>query len=245
MKAILLGGGFGTRLRPLTDNKAKPLIDVAGQPILDHIVDKVLAIDAIDEVIVVCNERFHRGFEQWAEQWPHDVPLRILNDGTTTNEDRLGAIGDVRFAVQHFDEPHDILVVGGDNIFTFDLTQLYETFADKGNTLALYDVGTEDLASLYGTVELDEDGRVTHMVEKPSEPTTTLVSICIYMYSRQIGEWLEQYKADGNNMDNTGYFASWLCQQAPVYGRVLAGTWFDIGDFDSLEEARQFFAQET
>ncbi|MCX5685134.1 MAG: nucleotidyltransferase family protein, partial [Planctomycetota bacterium] len=241
MKAIILCAGFGTRLKPLTDHMAKPLIQVAGRPILDHIIDKVLSFGEIDEVLVVSNQRFFADFESWAAAGRRPIPVRVLNDGTTSNETRKGAVGDMLLAVREMRTPEDFLVVGGDNIFTFDLNRVFGVFSGKGSTLAVYDVGSNALARLYGVVELDPDGRVTAMTEKPEHPATTLASICVYMYVASVTRRLVEYEAAGNSMDATGSFAAWLCSVEPVYGCPVNGVWFDIGDFESLANARAFF----
>jgi glucose-1-phosphate thymidylyltransferase len=243
MKAIVLGAGFGTRLKPLTDNTAKPLIEVAGRPIVDYIIDKVLTIPAVDEILVVCNQRFFADYQDWSKKKECPIPLRLLNDGTTTNENRMGAIGDVLFAFEHMKAPDDVVIVGGDNMFTFDLTKLHDNFSKKGNTLALYDVGSLELAGLYGVVELNSDGKVTTMIEKPKHPKSSLVSVCLYMYKRSVAERLKEYRAAGNNLDLSGSFAAWLSTVEPVYGCSLDGQWFDIGDHESLAKAEKFFRE--
>jgi len=238
MKAIILAGGYGMRLKPLTDNIAKPLIHVGGRRIVDHIIDKVLLLPEVDEILVVCNERFRADFEAWSSTKNCPAALRILSDGTTSNEDRLGAIGDALFAIDSMANPDDVLIIGGDNFFTFDLRELFAVFAEKGNAIALYDVGTKELAKLYAIVDMEPDGRIRAMVEKPEDPQSSVVSVCIYMYTSTVGSRLEGYKAAGNNMDNTGDFAAWLCTVEPVYGCPLAGHWFDIGEFESLSRAQ-------
>jgi len=243
MKAIVLAAGFGTRLRPLTDNTAKPLIDVAGRPIIDHIIDKIETLSEVDEIVVVCNERFAADFETWRAAQKRSKPIRLLNDGTTCNEDRRGAVGDIAFALEHMNGDPDVLVVGGDNIFAFDLEPLLVSYREYGNSIAVRDVKNIDLARLYATVERTPEGRVTAMIEKPDSPTTTMVSVCIYVYGTSIRTRVREYAEAGHGMDTTGEFASWLCTVEPVYGCLLEGTWFDIGDMESLEKARQAFGR--
>ena len=242
MKAVVLAAGYGTRLRPLTDKTAKPLIDVGGRPIIDHIVDKVQVLSGIDQILVVCNQTFHSDFQSWQRARTANIPIRILNDGTISNETRRGAMGDVRFALEEIDDAPELLVVGGDNIFTFDLQHLVDCYRKNGNTIAVRDVASRDLAKLYGTVEMTPQGRVTGIVEKPSSPRTTMVSICIYTYGRSIRSRIEEYARVSDSMDTTGEFASWLCTVEPVYGCELKGIWFDIGDVKSLEVAREAFS---
>jgi len=244
MKAIVLAAGFGTRLRPLTDNTAKPLIDVAGRPIIDHIIDKIEQLSDVDEIVVVCNERFHADFQVWQAALKCSVPIRLINDGTTCNDDRRGAVGDIAYALDHTDGDPDVLVIGGDNIFAFDLQPLLDSYNRHGNSIVIRDVKSPDLARLYATVELTPKGRVTAMVEKPENPATTLASLCIYAYGKSIRQRVREYAESGHGMDTTGEFASWMCTVEPVFGCALEGTWFDIGDMESLENARKAFGAE-
>lgn len=241
MKAVILAAGFGTRLRPLTDRIAKPLIDISGQPIIDHIIDKVEILSGIDEILVVCNQRFYSDFQAWHRAKGSGISIRVLNDGTTSNETRRGAVGDIRFALEHMDGTPELLITGGDNIFSFDLHPLLDSFRHKGNAIGVRDVKSRDLARLYATVEMTPEGRITRMIEKPDNPPTTMVSICIYTYGSSIRSRIEQYAAATESMDTTGEFASWLCTVEPVYGCGLEGIWFDIGDVKSLEMAREAF----
>jgi len=242
VKAIILAAGFGTRLRPLTDRFAKPLIDVGGRPIIDHIVDKVQVLSGVDEIVVVCNQQFCSDFQSWQRARTPNIPIRVLDDGTTSNETRRGAMGDVRFALEHMDGTPELLIIGGDNLFSFDLHYFINCYRQKGNTIAVRDVITCDLAKLYGVVEMTPEERVTSLIEKPKNPRTTIVSICIYAYGPSIRGRIEEYAAVTASMDTTGEFASWLCTVEPVYGCYLEGTWFDIGDVKSLQLARDAFS---
>ena len=243
MKAIVLCAGFGMRLRPLTDRVAKPLIDVAGRPIVDYVMEKAPAPPEIDEIYLVCNGRFHGDFGAWkaARSWP--VQPQLFNDGVMTNDERLGAVGDMLFVAREAGLRDDFLVLGGDNIFTADLAGLIEQFRRKGNSLPLYDVADIERAKKLGVVTLAGDGRVAAVYEKPERPPGTLVSICAYMYSASVVGRLEEYAAAGKPMDNSGSFAGWLCGVEEVYGWPMGGVWFDIGTHESLEEARDYFTR--
>ncbi len=241
MKAVILAAGFGIRLRPLTDRFAKPLIDIGGQPIIDHIINKVDCLSGIDEIIVICNQRFYSDFQAWHSTKVSQIPIRVLNDGTTSNETRRGAVGDIRFALEHIDEMPELLIIGGDNIFSFDLNPLLDSFRRRGNTIGVLDVKRYDLARLYATVEMTPEGRIIGMIEKPDNPSTTMASMCVYAYGSSIRSRIEQYATMTGSMDTTGDFASWLCTVEPVFGCNLEGIWFDIGDAKSLKMARKAF----
>ncbi len=136
----------------------------------------------------------------------------------------------------------ELLIIGGDNLFSFDLHDFIDCYRQKSNTIAVLDIKTNDLAKLYGVVEMTPEGRVTSMIEKPENPRTTMVSICIYAYGSSIRDRIEEYASVTSSMDTTGEFASWLCTVEPVYGCYLEGTWFDIGDVKSLQAARDTFS---
>ena len=183
-------------------------------------------------------------FQAWQAAPKCSVPIRLINDGTTCNEDRRGAVGDIAYALDHTDGDPDVLVIGGDNIFAFDLQPLLDSYNRYGNSIVIRDVKSPDLARLYATVELTPEGQVTAMVEKPENPATTLASLCIYAYGTSVRQRVRQYAESGHGMDTTGEFASWMCTVEPVFGCALEGTWFDIGDMESLENARKAFGAE-
>src|SRR5256886_2896070 len=208
MKALILAAGYATRLRPLTDSIPKQLLPVGGRPMVDWILDGIAETSA-DEVHLVTNARFADDFERWA----HDKDVRIHNDGTTSNEDRLGAIGDIRFV--GLDD--DLLVVAGDNLFDYSLTD-YERFwrARDGSCIAVLDIGDRELAKKYRIVEVDEDDRVVGFVEKPENPPTTLCATAMYLYERDHLRLIEQYLEDGNPPDQPGNYVAWLHRRLPA-----------------------------
>ena len=176
MKALILAAGYATRLRPLTDSIPKQLLPVGGRPMVDWILDGIEETSA-DEVHLVTNARFAEDFERWAQ----DKDVRIHNDGTTSNEDRLGAIGDIRFV--GLDD--DLLVVAGDNLFDYSLADYEAYWRERdGSCIAVLDVGDRELAKKYGIVEVDDDDRVVGFVEKPESPPTTLCATATYLYEQ-------------------------------------------------------------
>ena len=229
MKALILAAGYATRLRPLTDTIPKQLLPVGGRPIVDWILDRIQETSA-DEIHLVTNARFAADFELWAE----DKNVTIHNDGTTSNEDRLGAIGDIRFV--GLDD--DLLVIAGDNLFDYSLAA-YEAYwrAKGGSCIAVLDVKDRELAKKYGIVEVDEDDRVTNFVEKPENPPTTLCATATYLYRRDHARLVEAYLDEGNPPDQPGNFIAWLHKREPVYAYRFQGEWYDIGDARQLLEA--------
>jgi glucose-1-phosphate thymidylyltransferase len=229
VKALILAAGYATRLRPLTDSIAKPLLPVGGRPMVDWVLDRVVETSA-DEIHLVTNARFAGAFERWAE----DKDVYVHNDGTTSNDDRLGAIGDIAFV--GLDD--DLLVVASDNLFDYSLAE-YESYwrAKGGSCVAVHDVGDLALAKKYGVVEVDDDDRITDFVEKPDQPATTLCATATYLYRRDDAALISTYLEDGNPADQPGYFIGWLRQRRPVYAYRFEGEWYDIGDVAQLLEA--------
>ncbi len=181
MKALILAAGYATRLRPLTDSLPKQLLPVGGKPIVDWILDRIREA-GIDDVHLVTNGRFAKDFEPWAAA----AGVHVHDDGTTTNETRLGAIGDIRFVQEHAALDDDLLVIAGDNLFDYSLSDYIAFWAGKdgASAVAVYDVGDRELAKQYGVVELGEDDRIVDFVEKPEDPPSTLAATATYIYAR-------------------------------------------------------------
>jgi len=237
MKAILLAAGYATRLYPLTENRPKVLLPIAGRPMLDWIADRVDAVGDVDELHVVTNARFAEQLAGWAEGREGRLAPVVHEDGTTSNDDRLGAIGDVRFVIERAGLGGEhLLVVAGDNLFEFDLADFVRFWQTKGTASAvtLYDCGDRELARQYGVVSVDDDGRVVAFVEKPPVAPTTLVATASYLYHRDHVPLIDTYLAGGNSPDAPGNLVAWLHTRAPVYGWSFPGRWFDIGDHGQL-----------
>ena len=235
MKAIVLAAGYATRLRPLTDTWAKELLPVGGKPIIDWILDAVEAADGIDEVHVVTNSRKAPAFADWAEG--RDVTVH--DDGTTSNEDRLGAIGDMLFVIERAQLDDDLLVIAGDNLFEFSIADFVAYWRTKGvaSAVAVRDVGSLELASQYGIVSLDDEGRVTSFVEKPADPPSTLAATATYLFHREHARLIAPYLEAEHGSDQPGRFVGWLQRHEHVYGWAFDDTWYDIGSHEQLLEA--------
>jgi glucose-1-phosphate thymidylyltransferase len=235
VRAIVLAAGYATRLRPLTDEWAKELLPVGGRPIIDRIVDAIGELDDVDSIHVVTNSRKAPWFHTWAE----GREVIVHDDGTSSNDDRLGAIGDMQFVIDTAEIDDDLLVIAGDNLFDFSLAEYAAFWRSKGraSAIAVRDVGSRELASQYGVVALDADGRVTDFVEKPADPPSTLAAIATYIYHREHVPLIRAYLDAGESHDQPGRFAAWLQEREAVYGWVFDSTWYDIGDHEQLLEA--------
>jgi glucose-1-phosphate thymidylyltransferase len=233
MKAIVLAAGYATRLRPLTDEVPKQLLPVAGRPILDWILDKLDDVPGLDGVHVVTNARYAERFRRWADE---RGGVAVHDDGTSTNEDRRGAIGDLAFTIAEAGLDDHLLVIAGDNLFGFALADFVSFWAAKGaaSALAVHDVGDLRLASHYGIVELGDDDRIVGFVEKPAEPQSTLAATALYLYHREHARLIGEYLAEGNPHDQPGNLVAWLHPREPVYAYRFDGEWFDIGDHGQL-----------
>jgi glucose-1-phosphate thymidylyltransferase len=232
--ALILAAGYATRLRPLTDTIPKQLLRVGGRPMVDWILDKIR--DAgIDDVHLVTNARFAPDFHDWAA----GKQVVVHDDGTTTNEDRLGAIGDIRFVQQHGEIDDDLLVIAGDNLFDYALADLLDFWREKDrlSAVAVHDVGDLELVRKYSIVELDPDDRIVDFVEKPEHPHTTLAATATYVYSREHAQLVGAYLDDGNPPDQPGNYVAWLHPRVPVFAYRFSGGWYDIGDSVQLLEA--------
>lgn len=242
MKALLLAAGYATRLRPLTERTPKPLLEVAGRPMADWILDQIAACEEIDGVELVTNALYAPEFEDWAKS--RDVVVH--DDGTSSNETRLGAIGDVRFAVEMgglAGEP--LLVIAADNLFEFSLRDYIDFWRVKGegSAIAVHRLADPQLATLYGVVELDADDRVVGLEEKPERPKSDLVSTATYLFSPDHLELIDAYLDAGNPPDPPGRFVTWLCAREPVYGFRFEESWLDIGELSQLLEADNRYRQ--
>jgi len=232
----VLAAGYATRLRPLTDSIPKMLLPLAGRPMLDYLVDRIETVGEIEEIHIVTNARFATDLEAWAAE----RAVTVWNDGTTSNEDRLGAVGDIRFTIEqaglHGD---DLLVVAGDNLIEYSLEDYVRFWRGKGegSAIAVHRVGDRELIKQYGVVELDENDRVVSLEEKPAEPRSDLAATAAYLYPAEHAALVEEYLEGGNPPDAPGHFVVWLYPRALVYAYRFENGWMDIGNPEQLLDA--------
>jgi glucose-1-phosphate thymidylyltransferase len=248
MNILILAAGYATRLYPLTQNKAKPLLDVAGKPMMEWVIDNLAPIRGIEKVFVVTNSKFAADFQAWAEQYNRThakLAFEIINDGSTSDTDKLGAIGDISLVVNRANlAASDLIVVAGDNLFSESLEKFGEFCSEKNQpVLGVHDVGSLSEAKKYGVIAVDASGAITSFEEKPAEPKSTLIGIALYFYPAKIVAEFATYLAAGNNPDQPGRFVQWLYQRTPVQTWKVPGTWFDVGSKETLEEANNIFAR--
>jgi glucose-1-phosphate thymidylyltransferase len=244
VKALILAAGYATRLYPLTKKYPKPLLEVKGRPIINYIIEKIELISGINEIYIVTNSKFISHFKEWAKTVKSTKKITLVNDLTKNNQDRLGAIGDIRFVIEKKKIQEDLLIVGGDNLFNGSLQGFLDVA--KKNTvfvsLGLYRLKHKKDASRYGVVKLDKLKRVISFKEKPEQPDSNLVAMCLYYISKNYLNLVNVYMQEENRKsDATGSYIAWLKDRVDVYGYVFSGSWFDIGDHQYLNTAKETF----
>jgi len=246
MNVLILAAGYATRLHPLTLNKAKPLLDVAGKPMLAWVVDNLGGVAEIETIYIVTNAKFAGDFETWAKNYQHANPefqFTIVNDGSTADENKLGAIGDINLVLARENLARsDLLVIAGDNLFREPLTQFINYAKKTEATVGVHQVTDAQAIKKYGVVTIDADGVITSFEEKPKEPKSDLAAIALYFYSKNVLSLFTTYAAAGNNPDQPGLFLQWLYRRKPVNTFRITGQWLDIGSKETLEEANRIFA---
>jgi glucose-1-phosphate thymidylyltransferase len=242
MEAIILAGGFATRLHPLTLNRAKPLLEVAGKPAVEHILERLfpLAERGLTRIVVVSSERFAEDF-RFALTGPYPIPVEIFSNGTQRPEEKLGAIGDINFGARHVTPGVPFFVLAGDNLFDFRLEEVLWAYEDK-SLVVLHRVNTLEEVKPYNNLRLDGTGRILTFFEKPEKPFSKTFATCIYLFPPHVHDRLEEYLADGRDPDKAGDFIRWLSQHESVQTVVGDGTWFDIGTVAALAQAEAHFA---
>jgi glucose-1-phosphate thymidylyltransferase len=238
MKGLILAAGYGTRLYPLTLDRPKPLVKVAGQAILERLLRKLEKLEHCDEVYIVTNDKFYGMLVKWVGGRVFSVKLKVINDMTRTNEERLGAIGDINLVLKKESPEDDILIMAGDNLFEFDIADFTRFAGEKKQfSVALFDVKDAKLAQRYGIVSVGDDQKIVSFEEKPAKPKSTLASTGIYYLPKSKISLLNEYVKTGLVKDAPGNFVKWLSENDMVYGYVFTEGWYDIGDKVSLEKA--------
>ena len=240
MKLLVIAAGYATRLYPLTLDQPKALLPVGGRPMLDRVLESLASVGA-DETFVVTNAKFAPHFRAWVAERGGGVT--VVDDGTTSDEDKLGAIGDIAFVLEQAEVDDDLVVVAGDNLFSSDLAE-FGAFCRERNApvVAVYDVGDLSQMSKYNAIDVDDDGRITYFEEKPANPTSTLMAIALYFYPRHVLPLIRRYVAEGRNPDQPGRLVEWLYPQVDVFTWRVPGEWYDIGSQETLREADERFS---
>ena len=247
MKVIILAAGYATRLYPLTLTQPKPLLPVAGKPMVEYVLDNLAPIGGIDQIFVVTNAKFAGHFQKWADNYRDTkakLNITVVNDGSTDDATKLGAIGDIHYVLKTQNVDDDLIVVAGDNLFSEKLEGFGKFVREKNApVLAVYDVGNLEEIKKYNAITVDGAGRITFFEEKPKNPTSTVTGIALYYYPKATLALIKQYMAEGNNPDQPGRLVQWLYPRTPFYTWRVPGIWYDIGSKETLEEANKIFTK--
>ena len=246
MKVLILAAGYATRLYPLTLTQPKPLLPVAGKPMIEYVIDNIAPI-GVDMVYVVTNAKFADHFQKWADGYRNSkakIDFKIINDGSTDDSNKLGAIGDINLVLEKEKLDDDLIVVAGDNLFSQSVEEFGKVAREKkAPVLAVYDVGSLEQIKKYNAISIDGSGKITYFEEKPKVPTSTLTGIALYYYPKETLPLIKQYVKEGNNPDQPGRLVQWLYTRTPVYTWTVPGIWYDIGSKETLEEANRIFTK--
>ncbi len=244
MVALILAAGYGTRLYPLAAQRPKALLPIKGRPILRYLVDKLEPSDVgIRRGILVSNHRFAEQFQDWFSSAGLKVPWTVLDDSSTSEENRLGSMGDLAFALKTVSLDDDLLVLGSDNLFPDELGGFLSFARSKAPavTLGSYALADPSLACRYGVLTVEASGRVLQFEEKPTRPTSSSISTAVYFFPRKAVGWVLEYVGSVAAADSLGVFIRWLIARESVFAYPFQGPWFDVGDIDSYTQAEESF----
>jgi|SRR3989338_1803342 len=245
MKAILPSAGYATRLYPLTEKTPKTLLKIGNNPIIEHIIKKIEAVPNIDEIIIITNNKYYNSFLSWKKQFISSKSIKILNDFTNSNEDRLGTIKDIQIVLEKENVKGNFLVINSDNFFSFNLNDIIKNFKkDSLGSIAMFDVVSLEIAKMMGSVKLDENKKLIFFKEKDENVESGFCSVGVYHFSEKVRELMNEYLKLGLNADKSGNFLEWLYKKGDIYGHTYERKkefWFDIGSKESYEKAKSFF----
>ena len=244
MMCLILAAGYATRMYPLTENFPKPLLDVGGKTIIDWLIGDVEKKNNIDKYIVVSNHKFIDKFNEWADKSEIKDKLIVLDDGSTENENRLGAVKDIAYAINKIGINDDLIVLAGDNLLDFSLGGFIDYFYEKNKTCVMrfFEENIEKLKKT-GVAKINSEDRIINMVEKPKEPESNWAIPPFYIYLKDDIQKIEKGISEGCPTDAPGSFISWLCEQSEVYAYEMPGNRFDIGSIEGYENIKKSFAK--
>lgn len=238
MKCLFLAAGYATRLYPLTENFPKPLLEVKSKSILDHLIEDIDTLGVVDEYIVISNHKFARHFEEWAQKSAY--PITVVDDGTESNETRLGAVRDIQFAIDALSLDDDLLILAGDNLLDFSLTKFIAYAREKkASCIMRYYEGDTMRLKKSGVATVDTDDLIIAMEEKPAEPKSNWCCPPFYYYTKEDARLVAKGITAGCGVDAPGSYIAWLCEQTKVYAMEMPGKRYDIGNLESYEKIKK------
>ena len=237
MKCLILAAGYATRLYPLTENFPKPLLKVGEKTILDWLIDDIDQAGMVDEYIVISNHKFAHHFDAWAADKQQNIT--VVDDGTSTNETRLGAVKDIQFTIEKLGLDDDMLVIAGDNVLDFSLTKFISYSKEKKTSCIMrYYEPSEQKLLKCGVVTIDENDRILNMTEKSPQPATHWCTPPFYYYTKEDAGLVQKGIDSGCGIDAPGSYIAWLCKQTTVHAMEMPGKRYDIGNLESYEKVK-------
>ena len=237
MKCLILAAGYATRLYPLTENFPKPLLKVGEKTILDWLIDDIDTLGLVDEYVVISNHKFAHHFDAWAKDRPQKIT--VVDDGTDTNETRLGAVRDIQFAIDACKLDSDMLVIAGDNLLNFSLTKFIAYAMEKKTSCIMrYYEAAEEKLRRSGVATVDENDKIVDMEEKPAQPKSNWCCPPFYYYTREDARLVKKGIESGCGVDAPGSYIAWLCKQTTVHAMEMPGSRYDIGNLENYEKAQ-------
>ncbi|MDR1705087.1 MAG: nucleotidyltransferase family protein [Clostridiales bacterium] len=243
MKAIILAAGYATRLYPLTRNFPKGLLKLGGKPILEYILAEIRALPGLDGICVVTNDKFYNHFLEWKEE-SRAEDVTVLNDHTSNDENKLGAIGDINYVIESLKYDDELFIIAGDNFFTFSLSDYYTFYRSKGSDcVCAKELDDIELLRQVAVAETDNAGKLISLEEKPQNPRSDLAVYAAYFYTKETAKLFKTYINEGNNPDAPGHFPVWLYKRNPVFVYKISGQCYDIGTPTQYEEVGKMVAE--
>jgi len=240
MKCLILAAGYATRLYPLTENFPKPLLKIGDKTILDWLLDDIHTSGQVDEYLVISNHKFAPHFKAWAAS--HSLPITVVDDGTSTNETRLGAVCDIQFAIEQAGLDDDLLVIAGDNVLDFSLTHFIRYTKEKNTSCVMrYYEADEKRLTKSGVAELGEDEVLLSLEEKPAHPKSHWCTPPFYFYKKEDAKRIPEAIADGCGTDAPGSLVAWMCRHSVMHSMEMPGSRYDIGNLESYETVKQTY----
>ena len=240
MKAIILAAGYTNRLYPLTKDRPKPLLTIRKKPVIEYIIAKLESLEQIDQIFIVTNQKFFGQFQDWLDDFPSLKPIKLINDDSLNGNDSPGAIRGIDIVIKREQISEDLLVVAGDNLFSFGLRNFIEFAREKKpqSSIGIYNLSGKFDSGKFGVVQINSEGEIVDFQEKPSRSASSLVATCLYFFPGEKLHLITDYLGHNLQNDAAGDYISWLVKSDKVYGYAFnEGNWLDVGDTDAYTEA--------
>lgn len=240
MKCLILAAGYATRLYPLTENFPKPLLKVGEKTIIDWLIEDIHTCGLVDKYVIISNHKFAHHFDDWAKA--HTLPIMVVDDGTSTNETRLGAVCDIQFAIDKLHLDDDLLIIAGDNVLDFSLTSFIRYAVEKDTSCAMryYEADLKKIQKSAASI-IDENERLLSLEEKPQEPKSNWCTPPFYFYKKADAARIREAIADGCGIDAPGSLLSWMCRNSTVHSMEMPGSRYDIGNLESYQRVQETY----